>query len=338
MDLAPNTVLLYFEAAEADRLFPGDRHPRRLIKHMLRTMLSRRRMLGGEASFRRLVEALRICGYPVRINDRQAALAHPEYPVGLHGWPHVLQYWDLPNPAIVGGMFDHPGECPRLMEDPRYRKYIVRTDWTADLFRPYYGDAVFRWYAGIDPAEWPDTRSEPKTFDVLVYDKILWNHDTTAQTVLQPVLDGLAQRNLRVRVLRYGRHNRKCFRRLLKQARAFVFVCEHDNQGGAIMEAMASGLPVLAWDPGWWLDPIRLRYSPEDVPASSVLPYFSAQCGERFESIDSYEPALDRFLARMPKYDPRGFVLTNLSLEGSGRLYAREYFALAAPGPAEPRR
>ena len=57
----------------------------------------------------------------------------------------------------------------------------------------------------------------------------------------------------------------------------------------AYQEALASNLPVLAWDQGEWLDPARPRYSDAPVAATSV-PYFSEACGLRFKG--GHEPSV----------------------------------------------
>jgi glycosyltransferase involved in cell wall biosynthesis len=114
---------------------------------------------------------------------------------------------------------------------------------------------------------------------------------------------------------------------MLRRSRAMLFLCEHETQGLAYQEALASNVPVLAWDNGFWLDPLWRRVGERMIPASSV-PFFSAQCGERFADLDGFEPALRRFLARLPEMQPRTYVTEHLSMRQSAQIYAREYMAL----------
>jgi glycosyltransferase involved in cell wall biosynthesis len=107
-----------------------------------------------------------------------------------------------------------------------------------------------------------------------------------------------------------------------------VFLCEHETQGLAYQEALACNVPVLAWDQGYWLDPVRERYSREPVRASSV-PYFSDACGERFVDADAFPEALDRFLSHLSTYEPRRYVREHLSLAESARRYLEVYTAAA---------
>jgi glycosyltransferase involved in cell wall biosynthesis len=117
------------------------------------------------------------------------------------------------------------------------------------------------------------------------------------------------------------------YKELLGNARAMLFICEHETQGLAYQEAMASGLPILAWDTGFWADPLWKKFAPSPPPASSV-PFFSSACGEKFRDISEFETALDRFMSRRSGYTPRDYVTKNLNMETSAKLYAEQYFGL----------
>ena len=95
----------------------------------------------------------------------------------------------------------------------------------------------------------------------------------------------------------------------------------------AYQEALASNVPVLAWDNGYWLDPLWRRVSDKMIKASSV-PFFSEECGERFNDLAGFEPALERFLERLPGFEPRRYVTSVLSMQQSAEIYAQAYFGL----------
>jgi len=315
------TVLLFFEDVERDRWLPGDRHLHRAARRVYHAITAGQRVSGFEVAFRMLVTALERAGCRVVVNNARLARENPAYPVGLCGYPHAIDRGTLPNPTVLGpGMFDHPAQAPRLMDDPRFRVYLVPCQWMKEMFEPYYGDRCRLWFAGIDVERIVDTRAMAKDIDFLVYDKMRLSRDVNEAAVLEPVLAELRRRGLRYETIRYGSYVRDEYMALLARSRAMLFFCEGETQGLAYQEALASNVPVLAWDNGVWLDPNRARYTSTPVRASSV-PYFSDACGERFADFGEFRDALDRFLERLAAYTPRAWVKENLSLQRSASLY-----------------
>jgi hypothetical protein len=322
------TILLYYKETEFDKFFKYDRYLKPFVRPLYNLMHRRRKTTGAQVSFDLLVHALKQQGWHVRINDFASARRNPHYPVGLVGGPELVENWTLPNPAILGlAMYDHPMLAPKLMDDPRFKAYLLASPWIYYMYRQYYGSKCAQWYAGIDTEQWPDTSGYPKDIDFLIYDKIRWNYDELEASLLRPIEQRLRQRGFRIETLRYLRHDHKTYREMLERSRAMIFLCEHEAQGLAYQEAMASNVPILAWDNGFWLDPLWKRFSITMIPASSV-PYFSAECGERFADLPGFEPALDRFIDRMAEFKPRKYVCENLSLKRSAEIYASYYFSL----------
>jgi hypothetical protein len=321
-------VLLFFADVERDTVVPGDRHLRRAARRLKRALREGQKVSGFGVAVDRMVLALRVRGCNVVVNDRALARRNPAYPVALTGYPHLLDRWDLPNPAILGpGLLDHPGLRPELMSDPRFRWYVTTSSWTRDLFEAAWPGRTFLWFSGVDVAAWSQD-SRQKDIDLLVYEKFLWDKESNRARLLEPILAELKARGLRVHHVRYGRYDHHQYRSLLARSRGMLFLCEHETQGMAYQEALASGVPVLAWDQGEWLDPLRLRFGAAAVPASSV-PWFSPECGERFRDLPGFAPALEAFLGRLDRYQPRAYVAENLSLSRSADLYLERYGALA---------
>ena len=52
-----------------------------------------------------------------------------DYPVGLVGTPLAIKNWDLPNPVLGPSMYDHPRLNPTLMQDERFRYYLLTCEW-----------------------------------------------------------------------------------------------------------------------------------------------------------------------------------------------------------------
>lgn len=332
--LTDRTVLLFYRDFEVDKWFPGDRYLKRMIRPAYNLFNRRKKVSGFLTNFRLLVKALRQQGYEVHVNNRSLARRNPEHPVGLTGYPAVLDGWNLSNPAVLGrGLYDHPSQAPGLMDDPRNRFYLVGSEWVRELFAPYYGSKCVIWFAGLDLEKWYDTRNDPKTIDVLLYDKIHWERERYRRKLVEPIMERLQRRGLTVEVLQYGLYDYPAYRAALSASRSMIFLGEHETQGFAYQEALASNVPVLAWDQGWWLDPTRLKFENRPIRATSV-PYFSEECGDRFRNLDEFDEALDRFWSRIGDFEPRAYVERELSLKKSAEVYMSYYNAAKQPPTA----
>ncbi len=142
-----------------------------------------------------------------------------------------------------------------------------------DVYTPYFGNRCAIWPVGIDTDLWRLEAGQPKAIDFLIYNKIMWDYERTETSLLRPLLECLRQRRLTFEQVRYGRYTTKQYRDALSRCRAMIFLCEHESQGLAYQEALASGVPVLAWDQGLCLDPNRFAWGMPVIPATSV-PYF----------------------------------------------------------------
>jgi hypothetical protein len=319
-------ILLFYQTFERDKYFRYDRYLQRIVRPLYNLTHHRQKKYGFDVSFELMKRALEKAGWNVRVNDYALARKYPRYPVGLVGFPSVLDGWNLPNPAILGpSLYDHPMLAPNLMKDPRFRTFLALAPWHFEMFRQVYGDTCVSWYAGIDTDEWLDTSNDTKNIDFLIYDKIRWNHDELAVALLQPIQKILGDRGFRTDTIRYKFHDHGTYRRLLQRSRSMIFLCEHETQGIAYQEALASNVPILAWDNGYWLDPLWMRFSQTKIPASSV-PFFSEECGETFRNIDDFERALSVFSSR--SFNPRKYITEHVGMKQSAAIYAEQYFSL----------
>jgi hypothetical protein len=320
-------IILFFADRDPDTFFRGDRHLRRRIRKIVANFRPRRQRVSGfEVSFQLLCRALREAGRTVHVNDHRLARRNPNHPVGLCGYKYILDGWNLPNPAVLGpGLYDHPKQAPQLLQDARFRSFLILCDWMRDMFAGMYDrEKLDLWFGGIDLADWPDVRLETKSIDVLIYDKIRWNRESLEPELLESIVAELGKRGLSHEIIRYGRYTHDDYRNVLRKSRSMIFLCEHETQGMAYQEALASNVPVIAWDQGTWLDPNRPLWETEPVPASSV-PYFSTACGERFRDISEFAEIFDRFWNRLGSYEPRTYVSDELSFAASAAMYLIAY-------------
>lgn len=302
-----------------------------LARHAYRTARRRQVHTGFYAAFLGLKRSLAAVGCDVRVNDFARAKKMPDYPIGLAGYPSVIDKVDLPNPVIFGpGDFGSLEASRAVAANSRFRYLIQPSTWFRDYYAPYAGEEkMVVWFAGIDTDAWPDWSHEPKATDVLVYDKIRWDREARVADTLEPLLAHLREQGRSYEIVRYGHHHQSEFISKLKRARSLAFVCEHETQGLAYQEAMSANVPIFAWDEGKLIDPSIPQPSP-GVAVSSV-PYFDERCGVKFTRAN-IAPQFEAFWAQRAGFQPREYVLEQLSLKRSGALYLDLYRKTARTG------
>lgn len=302
---------------------------RRLARYVYRTVRRRQVRTGFYTAFVALRTALERHGCDVRVNDFATAAAMPHYPIGIAGYPSVLDAVRLTNPTIFGpGDYGAPVAARAVAGESRFKLLIQPSDWFRDYYRASCGDKVVTWFAGIDTTKWVEVSSSAKSIDVLIYDKIRWHREDRVPAVLGRLTDRLDALGLSYKILRYGHHHQRAFADSLKSSRSLAFLCEHETQGLAYQEALSAGVPVFAWDEGEFVDPQLNRDAPAGLAVSSV-PYFDERCGVKFD-LDTIEPRFDDFWARRDSFRPRAFVEDTLSLEKSACLYLDLYARVGA--------
>lgn len=328
-------ISLFYEEPDPDRWLPGDRYPRRLLRRVAR---GPRRPGGQERVFLNLCAGLDHLGVPYTVNCYHQARREPALPVGIIGKSHVLDRQPWRNPILFGAsVMSHPLADPGLLTRlPTLRRILVPGEWMRRMCEPHWGGLVHSWPVGIDTATWTPAPAAEHDLDVLLYDKVRWEHDRYERDLIGPVRTHLAARGLRVAELRYGFYHEENFAALLRRCRAMIFLCEHETQGLAYQQALACGIPILAWDRGGcWQDPEyfpnRVRFS----PVSSV-PYWDASCGETFADSAIFPVAFDAFWTNLAtgRYHPRDYILANLTLERCAQAYLEHWEAAFGPTTA----
>ena len=319
-------ISLFYEEPDPDRWLPFDRYPRRLFRRLAR---GPRRPGGQERVFLNLCAGLDRLGVPYTVNRYRQARRDPALPVGIIGKPHVLDRLPWRNPILFGAsVMSHPLADPTLlMRRPSIHRILVPGEWMRRMCEPYWGELVHPWPVGIDTTAWAPAPAAERDLDVLLYDKVRWDHDRYARDLIGPVRTHLAARGLRVAELRYGFYREEDLAALLRRCRAMVFLCEHETQGLAYQQALACGVPILAWDRGgFWQDP---EFFPDRVrfgPVSSV-PYWDPVCGETFKDDATFASSFDMFWANLAagRYHPRDYILAHLTLECCASAYLKHW-------------
>ena len=312
---------LFYEEPESDRWLPLDRYPRHMIRRLVR---GKPRVGGPMRVFLNLCAGLDRIGVPSRVNDYRYIQQHPEEVACIIGKPHVLDKIKWKNPILFGAaVFSHFSDDPQILERLPVRKILVPGEWMRKMLEPHYGDKVLACPVGINTEQWAPVPLECKDIDILLYDKVRWEHDRYENELIAPIKSCLEQRGLKIVVIPYGSYLEEEFHSLLARSRAMVFLCEHETQGIAYQQALSCGVPILAWDRGgFWQDPSYFPHKVKFTPVSSV-PYWDDRCGVKFKDISEFFTKLEEFLDKLKGQSlaPRDYILENLTLEKCAQQY-----------------
>jgi hypothetical protein len=315
---------LFYEEPEGDRWLPFDRYPRRIVRRIVRGPA---RPGGQKRVFLNLCAGLDRLRLPYRVNDYHHARKAPRELACIIGKPCVLDRIVWRNPILFGAaVYSHPVDDPELFVRLPVKQVLVPGPWYEDMYKPHW-TCVQSWPVGIDTEHWTTAPSSVKTVDVLLYDKVRWQHERYETELITPIRAALRAAGRSVEEIRYGYYEEDDFRAALSRSRSMIFLCEHESQGIAYQQALSCGVPILAWDRGGpWQDP---SYYPERVvygPVSSV-PYWDARCGMKFTAAADFEAVWRQFweLCRGETFRSRDYILETLTLERR----AREYYDIA---------
>ncbi|SDS63984.1 hypothetical protein [Opitutus sp. GAS368] len=320
--------LYYVPEPERDRWVPGDRFVRPVVRRLVR---GQPRPGGLAKVFLNLRLGLDRLGVRHEVNLPFRKLRGDDRVAILGLGRHCLDGYAQPNPIVAGiGLMTHPSEWPTLCTDYPVVRYLQHSAWCDAVYRPFFGDRCAIWPVGIDTDRWQPGPAGAKTTDFLIYDKIHWDRERRETELLAPLRAELARRGCTHETLRYGFYQPGAYRESLQRCRAMLFLSAHESQGIAAEEAMAAGVPLLAWDPGFLEDPERFRWGQAEIPATSV-PYFDARCGLTFRDAREFAAQLPAFLAT--RFSPRDYILENLTLEKCSRHFVGIVDAAQAARP-----
>jgi hypothetical protein len=313
--MAIQKLNIFFEEPDRDRWLPLDRYPRRIIRRIIR---GKPRPGGQTRVFLNLCAGLDKLNVPYRVNDYLYIQQHPQEVACIIGKPHVLEKIQWKNPILFGAaIFSHPCDDPDLLNRLPICKILVPGEWMRRMYEPYYGDRVIAWPTGIATDEWIPALAEQKDIDILIYDKVRWEHDQYEIDLISPILSHLQSLRLKFETIRYGFYKEEDFHALLGRSKMMIFLCEHETQGIAYQQALSCGVPILAWDRGgFWQDPSYFPLKVKFTPVSSV-PYWDDRCGVKFKNAGEFHEKLDEFMQKFSdqKFAPRDYILENLTLE-----------------------
>ena len=187
--------------------------------------------------------------------------------------------------------------------------------WVAKFWETFQSQKLRSvvWPVGIDTETFTPTRASKKDL-VIVYNKQRGVRD------VDQVCEILSHLGVRFQVLTYGKYQEVEYQKLLREAKALVWVGRSESQGIALLEALSMNVPALVWDIerfGQWEGSSQTAFSTAQLNFSPVTaaPYFNQTCGTKFTNPINLEEQLVKFLDNLQAFTPRLYIENNLSLK-----------------------
>ena len=118
-------------------------------------------------------------------------------------------------------------------------------------------------------------------------------------------------------VQKYEEHD---YLQYLQNSKYGIILDAHESQGFATEEALSCNVPLLVWNTKHMSQEYGSKYN--DIPCSSI-PYWDERCGEFFYEKEDFEKTFDIFIHKLETYQPRQYILDNLTAEKCGNNFKK---------------
>ena len=187
----------------------------------------------------------------------------------------------------------------------QYKKIITPSKWVFDLYSRWIDkEKITIWPVGIDTDFFINSSYKEKNTDCLIYFKRRNVED------LNYCISVLQEFNQSYKLIEYGKYDESYFLKSISSCKYCIVIDSSESQGIAIEEIMSSNLPIFMWDVTEWVD-----RGAEYVCRSSSAPYWSEECGCKIFEKSAFKDMFNIFLLEFNKYNPRDYIINNLSLE-----------------------
>ena len=123
----------------------------------------------------------------------------------------------------------------------------------------------------------------------------------------------LKTKNITYRIFDYvKKYQEEDYLNYLQHSKFGIILDAHESQGFALEEALSCNVPLLVWNTKTMNQEYRSSYG--DIPCTTI-PYWNEVCGEYFYSINELEEKYNTLISKLDQYQPRQFILENLSVE-----------------------
>ena len=132
---------------------------------------------------------------------------------------------------------------------------------------------------------------------------------------LQLLKTFLKKKNKKYNIFSYlNRYEEAEFLKQLKKSKYGIWLGRHESQGFAVQETLSCDIPLLVWDVKLRKQEWTMREAYKNILSPvTAIPYWDKKCGEFFYNYDELEKTFDIFIKNINTYEPRKFILENLS-------------------------
>ena len=261
-----------------------------------------------------LIKGLDKLGYPYVVNKRLDACKRLYIHDDRIAFLNILKI-DR-NVKIIAGpnIFNFSRDIPNNIGISRI-VYLQPFEW-AKKFWEYSGFnrcPLDVWATGIDIDEFKPS-NQKKEF-VLIYFKLRSNDE------LNYIEKTLQDKRIKYRIIKYNNYYEEGFKALLAKSRYIIWIGGAESQGIALQETLAANVPILIWDVfnvGHWVTDKKTMslFSKEENQYSQLTcaEYFDERCGLKVKNLNQISSAIDFLENNFLKFQPRKYILENLSL------------------------
>lgn len=280
---------------------------------------------GPQKVAKNLVKGLDLIGYPYIINgdlDSCRRLWIHDDLVALDELVNI----DVGIKTIIGpNLYVFGRQIPDSV-DLSKTIYLHPSEWTIGYWRAFGFSRcpLVAWPVGIDTYE-----NLPSIIDrdiVLIYFKQRLPEE------LMSVESKLQSLGVAYKIITYGSYLQSEYVQLLKRSKYIIWLGRQESQGIALQEAMSMNIPILVWDVirvGHWLaSPKEMNIytaAESDYEDTTAAYYFDDRCGIKLKNESDLMPSIQTMEASWKTFNPREYVLENLSLEKKARDFINFY-------------
>ena len=199
-------------------------------------------------------------------------------------------------------------DSDNILQLPEIDMVIVPSAWTTDFYQGV-PDLIRKSRVcpcGVDAEIWKP-RGTPKERSAVVYWK---SGDERFCEEVEAMVRRCGLEPLRVRS-RHGEHNiftPDTLRQMLDRSVIAVFLSTFETQGIALAEAWSMNVPTVVWDPQG-----DAEWRGRHFSSASSAPYLTPATGIAARDTAGLEPAIRQALASLAGFQPREWVLANMT-------------------------